>query len=64
MPIVASEARKRANKKWKDKSVYRVSVDLHKEKYSEVIKRLESCDSKSQYIKDALTEKVKREQEN
>lgn len=64
MPIVASEAQNRATKKWKAKSVYRVSVDLHREKYPEVIKRLESCESKSQYIKDALTEKVEREKEN
>lgn len=64
MSIVASEARKRANEKWKKKAVYRVSIDLHREKYPEVIKRLESCESKSQYIKDALTEKVEREKEN
>lgn len=44
--------------------MYRVSVDLHREKYKEVIERLESSESKSQYIKDALAEKLEREQEN
>lgn len=63
-PIALTEAQKRATKKWKQKAVYRVSVDIHRGKYPEVVSRLESCENVSQFIKDALNEKVSREQEN
>lgn len=57
----ATEAKKRAIKKWMNKNVQFIKINFNKTKDKEMIEWLESQPSKSAYIKKLIQEDMKKE---
>lgn len=63
-PITASEAQKRATKKWREKSIYHVGIDMHRKNDADIVSYLERSENKSKAIKKAIRAQIEREKEN
>lgn len=58
--MTATEAEKRAIKKWMNKSIHYIKINFNKVKDKEMIEWLETKSSKSAYIKKLIEEDMKK----
>lgn len=58
--MTATEAEKRAIKKWMNKNIHYIKINFNKVKDKEMIEWLETKSSKSAYIKKLIEEDMKK----
>jgi len=58
-----SAANLRAIKKYQQKHIVQVKINLHREKDADILEKLDQVDNKQGYIKTAIRENMKRENE-
>ena len=62
MPL--TDAQKKANSKYREKSIKRIPLDVQKEKYEEIkVAAKRSGESINGYIKKAIDERIQRDEE-
>lgn len=62
--MALTEAQKKANSKYREKSIKRIPLDVQKEKYEEIKSAAErSGESVNGYIKKAIDERMERDSE-
>ena len=63
--VVLTEAQKRANTKYREKSIKRIPLDVQKEKYEEIKAAAEKAgESVNGYIKKAIDDRMERDGNN
>lgn len=60
-PIAYNEARKRANQKYAEKNIKRITLNINRNTDKDIIAYLEHCDNKQGAVKAAIREQMKRE---
>lgn len=55
-----SEAQKKASKKYINENIYKVQLQLNRKTDLDIINKLEKCQNKNGYIKDAIRDKMSR----
>lgn len=63
--VALTEAQKRANTKYREKSIKRIPLDVQKEKYEEIRAAAEKAgESVNGYIKKAIDDRMERDSNN